>query len=253
MNYFFGYKGNGFTSRLTIPKFQNRSAPRSDLKLWSIESNKSKWEIDLENVSQDSHFFYVEQQHLNNHKVYILATQGEVKQFDTGKLVPLNDFTSTLPAYRSNFRLIHEKGGFSSYQSEYPSGMVEKNGGIISSIKSLLNVAAEENYILIRNIFHLPIKQTFDAYLIDYKTKKVLQTYSLNTNETNCISIDKKDILPNVFLFTDGFLGIPIYVSQHDGHLSMEHTHPPHSYILSDNVFKKVSELKREFYEIIHS
>lgn len=253
MNYFFGYNGNSLKSKLTIPKFQNRSAPISDLKLWSIQSNGTKWVIDFENVSQDSHFFYVEEQHLNNHKVFFLANGEDVKQFNSEKLSPLNEHTSTLPAYRSNFKLIHDKGGFSSYQSEYPSGMVEKKGGIISSIKSLLNFAAEENYILIRNIFHLPIKQSFHAYLIDYKTKKILQTYSLNTNETNCISIHKKDILPNVFLFTDGFLGIPVYVNQHKGHLSMEHTHPPHSYILSENVFKKVSELKKEFYEIIHT
>jgi hypothetical protein len=253
MNYFFGYNGNGFKSELTIPKFQNRSAPRSDLRLWSIQSNGEKWVIDLDDVSQDRNFFYVEEQYLNNQKIFILATEEDVKHFNSEKLSPLNKHTSTLPAYRSNFKLIHDKGGFSSYQSEYPSGMVEKKGGIISSIKSLLNLAAEENYILIRNIFHLPIKQSFDAYLIDYKAKKILKKYSLKTNETNCIKIHKKDILPNVFLFTDGFLGIPVYVNQHDGHLSMEHTHPPHSYILSDNVFKKVSELKREFYDIVYS
>ena len=69
--------------------------------------------------------------------------------------------------------------------------MVGKKGGIISSIKSLLNPAADENYILIRNIYQSPQNEAFNSYLIDYKTSEILAKYTLNTNETNCISIEK--------------------------------------------------------------
>lgn len=253
MNYFFGYKGNDLQSMLTIPKFQNRAVPVPDIKLWGIQSNGTLWEIKAEEVEEDGHFFYVPQKRIDNHKLFILAKKKELEKFNPEKLVPLNNYTSTLPAYRSNFKLLHNKGGFSSYQSEYPTGMVSKKGGIISSIKSLLNPDASDNHILIRNIYQSPNTEIFNAYLIDYKSKEILSKHSLKTNYTNCITVDKKHIQPNVFLFTDGYLGIPVYVSQHKGHLSMEHTHPPHSYILSKNVFKKVSELKKEFYEIIHT
>ena len=43
-----------------------------------------------------------------------------------------------------------------------------------------------------------------------------------------------------------------MYVSVDNKHVSFEHTHPPHEYILSDNKFKKVSELKKEINEIIN-
>ena len=253
MNYFFGYTGNGLHSQLTIPKFQNRATPDPEIQLWGIQSNGDLWEVTAENVEEDEHFFYVPQEQINNQKVFILAKEEELNGFNPEKLTPLNSYTSTLPAYRSNFKLLNQEGGFSSYQSEYPTGMVEKKGGIISSIKSLLNPAATDNYILIRNIYQSPKSDRFNAYLIDYKSKEILSKHSLKTNQTNCIKVAQEHLQPNVFLFTDGYLGIPVYVSQHQGHLSMEHTHPPHSYILSENVFKKVSDLKKEFYEIIHT
>lgn len=253
MNYFFGYKDESFSTQLSIPKFQNRSLPNIKIRLWSITSDGKQWHIASEKVEEDNHFFYVDSSCIDNKKVFVLASPSDIQAFDSNALKPLNGHTSTLPAYRSNFKLIHQLGGFSSYQSEYPTGMVGKKGGIISSIKSLLNPAADENYILIRNVYQSPQNDTFNSYLIDYRTREILSKYTLNTNETNCISIEKKHILPNVFLYTDGYLGIPVYVSQHKGHLSMEHTHPPHSYILSDNVFKKISELKKEFHAIVHS
>ena len=253
MNYFFGFKNESFSTKLIIPKFQNRSLPNTEIKLWSITSNGKQWEIYREDVHEDAYFFHVDNSTIDNKKVFVLASQNDVNAFDSNTLKPLNKHTSTLPAYRSNFKLIHKLGGFSSYQSEYPSNMAGKKGGIISSIKSLLNPSADENYILIRNIFQSPQDETFNSYLIDYRTNNILAKYTLNTNETNCIAVEKKHILPNVFLYTDGYLGIPVYVSQHKGHLSMEHTHPPHSYILSDNVFKKISELKKEFHAIVHS
>ena len=41
-------------------------------------------------------------------------------------------------------------------------------------------------------------------------------------------------------------------MSTNQGHISFEHTHPPHEYILSNNKYKKVSEIKNEINEIIN-
>ena len=43
-----------------------------------------------------------------------------------------------------------------------------------------------------------------------------------------------------------------MFLSEDNNHLSFEHTHPPHTYFMSNNKFKKVSELKKEIYEIIN-
>ena len=142
-------------------------------------------------------------------------------------------------------------GGFSSYQSEYPFSMISKKGTILSSISSIANSEADKNYVLIRNIFEKPIEENFTAYLVNYKTKTIEDKFTIKTNYTNCIEINKKLIRPEIFLTTDKYLGIPMYVSVKNKFLSFEHTHPPHEYILSKNKFKRISDLKKEINEII--
>lgn len=129
--------------------------------------------------------------------------------------------------------------------------MTLKKGTILSSVSSIANYDADENYILIKNIFHEPIQENFNAYLVNYKNKTVELKFKIKTNYTNCLKINKKHINSDVFLVTDNFLGIPMYVSLKNNFLSFEHTHPPHEYILSNNRFTKVSDLKKEINEII--
>ena len=64
------------------------------------------------------------------------------------------------------------------------------------------------------------------------------------------MKLNKKLIKPEIFLFTKDFLGIPIYTSVKNKHVSFEHTHPPHEYILSNNKFNIIRNLKEEVNEI---
>jgi hypothetical protein len=52
-------------------------------------------------------------------------------------------------------------------------------------------------------------------------------------------------------IFSKKYIGIPIYVSSKKNHLSIEHTHPPHDYILGKDKFATVGRLKKEINEII--
>ena len=122
----------------------------------------------------------------------------------------------------------------------------------MSSISSIANPDADKNYILIRNIFEKPIEDIFKAYFVNYKTKIIEETYEIKTNNSNCIEINKKLIKPEIFLITNEYLGIPIYVSMKNNFLSLEHTHPPHEYILSEDKFITVNNLKKELNEIIY-
>ena len=123
--------------------------------------------------------------------------------------------------------------------------MITKKGTILSSISSLANSDADKNYVLIKNIFEEPIEENFKAYLVNYKTKSIEEKFEIKTNYTNCIEISNKLIKPEIFLTTDKYLGIPMYVSVKNSFLSFEHTLPPHSYLLSENRFIKVTNLKK--------
>ena len=163
-----------------------------------------------------------------------------------------NKFTDTTPAFRANFKIVFKNGGFSSYQSEYPYSMTEKRGTILSSVSSIANKDADINYIFVKNIFTEPLCENFNAYLVDIVKRKIEEKIILKTNYTNSFVLNKKLIKPEIFLVTENYLGIPMYVSVHNKHVSFEHTHPPHEYILSNNKFKKISDLKKEINEIIN-
>ena len=74
----------------------------------------------------------------------------------------------------------------------------------------------------------------------------------VQTNYLNEIPVDKKFIKPEIFLFSDKYIGVPIFCSIKNKHLSFEHTHPPHEYIQGKDKFKIVNQLKKEFSEIIN-
>ena len=253
MNFFFGINNKIFKSEIQIPLFKNRVSKPSNLKLFKCYPKNDKWILEqIENKKINDYFYILKNNDILNNEIYFLSNETTYKSFDNKKLKNFNNFTDTSPSYRANFKIFLNGGGFSSFQSEYPFSMIRKKGSILSSISSLANPEADKNYILIKNIFEEPIEEKFSAYLVNYKKKIIEKEYELKTNNINVLEIDSKHIKSEIFLITKKYLGIPMYVSIKNSSLSFEHTHPPHEYILSDNKFIKVSDLKKEINEIIN-
>ena len=252
MNFFFGINNDYFKSEIQIPMFQNRNFKKQNLKLFKTYPKENKWILkEIVDKKIDDYFYILKNQDISNDEIYFLTHNDVFDTFDEDKLGNFDNFTDTFPEFRANLKLYLNEGGFSSYQSEYPYGMVKKKGLILSSISSLANLEADENYVLIRNIYEKPIQNNFDVCLVNIITKSIEEKFEIKTNYTNCIKLKNEHIKPEIFLVTDRYLGIPMYVSVKNNFLSFEHTHPPHEYILSKNKFLKVSDLKKEIYEII--
>lgn len=253
MNFFYGIYNNLFKSELQIPLFQNRNLKKLNLKLFKSYPRNNKWILEeISNKKKIKDYFYIlKNNDISSNDIFFLADKKILDEFDDKKLKNFNNFTDTSPAFRANFKIYLNQGGFSSYQSEYPYSMIAKKGTLLSSISSLANPNADENYILVKNICKEPIEEIFKAYLVNYKTKKIEEQFEIKTNYTNCIKISNKHIKPEIFLITDKYLGIPMYVSVKNSFLSFEHTHPPHEYILGENKFIKIANLKKEINEII--
>ena len=259
MNYFFGINNNIFKTKLTIPKFQNRSPhTNKDIQLFKCYPDNNEWKVEEIYKNKDSNFknnfFILNDLEIRNNEIYFLATKNDLLKFDKYKLEDYDDFTNTTPNFRANFEIFFSdknKLGFSSYQSEYPFKMVKKKGSILSSVSSIANKEADKNYILLKNIFEKPVQQIFNGYLVDINQKIILENYKLKTNYSNLLSIKNNHIKPDVYFITEEFLGIPVYISEKNGHLSMEHTHPPHTHILSGNKYNVVKNLKERINEII--
>ena len=252
MNFFYGINNNIFKSKIQIPLFKNRDFKKSNLKLFKTYPKNNKWILkEVLNGKINEYFYVLKNEDILSNEIYFLADGSIFNEFDEKKLKNFNNFTDTSPAFRANFEIYLNEGGFSSYQSEYPYHMITKKGTILSSISSIANFDADKNYVLIKNIFEEPIEENFKAYLVNYKTKSIEVQFEIKTNYTNCIEISNKLIKPEIFLVTDRYLGVPMYVSVKNNFLSFEHTHPPHEYILSGNKFLKVTNLKKEINEII--
>ena len=256
MNYFFGIKNSFLNSKLTIPRFQNSNPTKKEYMLFQLEIINQSWKIsNLSNIDLNSDFYKIGSSLIGNGNIFCLATKAEILELEKNnysKLVNFNNFTDTDPDYRANLQVSIKNGGFSSYQSDYPFSMVTKKGSILSALSSLCNKNADQNIIFFKNIYELPIQEEFCVFFVNKKTMKVLKKEVVSTNFLNEIIVEKEFIKPEVFLFTDKYIGVPIFCSIQDKHISFEHTHPPHQYIMSEDKFKLVSELKKEFSEIIN-
>jgi len=252
MNYFFGISNCEFSSELQIPLFQNRNEKSSNLLLYEATIHNNEWKIkQIDNRKINKDFYFLNSKDITNSNIFFLASPKDL-ELKHNKLENFNKFTETSPAYRANFKIIFKNKGFSSYQSEYPFSMIEKEGSILSSVSSLANVNADLNYIFIKNIYVDPIVKIFNVYLVDIIQKKIEEQFEIKTNYTNYFELKKTLIKPEIFLVSKNYLGIPMYVSVENNHVSFEHTHPPHEYILSNNKYKKISDLKKEINEIVN-
>lgn len=257
MNFFFSFKNSFLKSRITIPRFNNFGKYNKTLKVYEAKIEKNLWKISNVVCNFNDDFYFIDEKLTNNESIFFLAEQNNfdlIKNNGYTKLVNFNDFTRTSPVeYRSNLKIILNDGGFSSYQSDYPYYLIGKKGSILSPINSLLNKNNDKNIILFKNIYEEPYHKKFNLFFIDLTKKQILNKIEIFTNNTNEIHVDSKYISSNIYIYTDHYIGIPIFISIKNKHVSLEHTHPPHHYILSDDKLKKISEIKKQVYEIINS
>jgi len=223
--------------------------------VFQLQIRNKKWQIkNLRDIELNRDFYKIDSSLIDNGNIFCLATKEEILELEKNnysKLMNLNNYTDTSPDFRANLQVSILGGGFSSYQSDYPFNMVTIKGSILSPLCSLCNRDADENIIFLKNIYELPIQDEFGVFFVNIKTKRVLKKMVGVTNFLNEIVVEKEFIHPEVFLFTDKYVGIPIFCSIKDKHISLEHTHPPHTYIMSKDRFRIVNELKKEFHAII--
>jgi len=254
MNFFFGIKNEIFSSEIQIPIFTNRSSKILDVNLYRCFPEKNLlWKIQKINKGKINNKFYIlKDDDIKNNEAYFLANDNDFNNYDHLKLKDFNSLTNTVPAFRCNFKIKLTDGGFSSYQSEYPFNMISKKGMIVSSVSSLASIEADKNYIFFKNIFYEPIEKEFEAFFVNIKSKKIIKKIKIISNYSNLVEINNELINPEIFFVTKDMLGIPMYVSLKNKHISFEHTHPPHEYILSKNRFTKVKNFKENINEIIN-
>jgi len=184
-----------------------------------------------------------------------LALKDEVKDSDldfSSRLINYNSYTDTSPDYRANIRVFNKKGGFSSYQGDYPFKMTNGGGSVASIISLLTDKNALHNILFFPNINQAPNHEPFSAYIVDIVSKEIIRKESFYTNTLNQIALKENECGENHYFITDQQVGIPIYcVISHNWHLSFEHTQP-HQAFINGPAWRRISKnLKNELLEII--
>lgn len=257
MNYFFGIKSKYIDCEIKIPTFKNNGERIRNPILISCEIKNDKWFLKRLEINLKNDFFVIGNHQIDNEKIFFIDDGKFFKETNIEKGIFLNEIqdfnclTDTEPQFRCNLK-IYNNSGFSSYQSEYPFKMINRSGNILSPIFPLLNKDSKNNLIFLKNIYFKPICEKFDVYLVDIKKMTIIDKYLAVTNKTNEIEIDYQLIKEDHYIFSKNFIGIPIYVSIHNNAISMEHTHPPHHYIISNDKYKTVSKLKKKINEIVN-
>ena len=257
MNFFFSFCTENYSTLATIPKFKNYTKSAKNINLYEIIISDNLWKVSRVKCDEDKNFFYYNTDF--GKKSFHMLFLSKENNLNSNyikireELIPIDNYSKTFPDFRCNLKIKNKIGGFSSYQSEYPFEMIEKNGIIVSQANILLNFTADINKIFFVNIYKQPIKKAFNAFLINKRLEKIISKYVFYTNELNEINIDiNKDFFEeDVYLITENYLGIPIFLSEKNGQISFEHTHPMHEFLIHKNRHNDTKKIKNEFIKIL--
>ena len=250
MNFFFLIKNNFINSYLKIPIFQNSGIINKNLKLFSAKPLLNKWKLEKLNIKPINDFFFIDSKDFSDEVIFFLAQDEDLKNYSNlnSKFFETFKFTDTSPAYRANLSIDYKKNGFSSYQSEYPFHMIKNKGSVLTPLSALLSKDADENYLLFKNINISPKQEIFNIYIIDIENFEIIKKIACKTNSTNVVKVDFELINENYFFYSNEYLGLPIYVSIKNKHLSLEHTQPPQLYFLNQTKIL-LKDLKSKIYD----
>ena len=152
-----------------------------------------------------------------NHIYFFIENCNLIKLHNTNTLFKPSKFTSTSPDFRANLEVSIIDKGFSSYQSEFPYRMSTNKGSMFTSSGNLVNMCSISNILFIRNIYNKAISESFKLYIWDEQKNVPLDTLNIFTNITNVVDITKylsQIDNSNLGIYADGYLCIPIYLSQ---------------------------------------
>lgn len=183
---------------------------------------------------------------LKNKSVFL--SLNKQKKINTSILLD-EDYHESKIAWRANIKIKSEFSS-TSYQGEYPGGMINKKISLVSCSPMVQNDIDTKNFFYLVNLNYKPQINNFVVKVLD-ANKKIQDSFTCYTNTINLIDLDKFKINDgsNMKIFSsDAGGGVPIYFSiDKNNRMSIEHTHPPTEYVLHGNRFF-FQKIKKKFW-----
>lgn len=244
MNLFFTLGNQEFRSILHLPKLSQRGRR---LKLTPVIVGSGK--VDLTEhqnywrimADQPTLIAYVRESDANREPI----SYDEVVSLSNGP-----QGWDSCPEFRGLFTLEYrESRSKSSYMAEIPSFMIGVSSATVSDLSAHLSIASRRRFLFFAS--WAPGMDHKRGYLVDDDQKKVLIEAPL-TAFRDGFEIDRKVGQKITFVAPDA-LGIPIVGNLGgEGFLSVEHTQPPHSFLLTKD-FSKIKRYKERYVSLLNA
>ena len=251
MSVFFGVPNfREFSSRITIPKFNNRGEFYSGLSLVSIFSDGLNWQVDVLDEGEEDFISLKSSDYDMSRTFFCFTKKSDIPELCEKGLKSLKRFeffTKTEPDFRANLAVQNTAGNVSSYQSEYPFEMLPLRGGIVSNINILSNAHdGARNYLIFVSIQDVPENKEIKLEIRNLSGEIFYETFSL-ANRVEVIELSHNWLRDECYLVSQGGVGIPIYMATINKKISLEHTHPPHEALFGLDAHKLVRQYKERF------
>ncbi len=168
-------------------------------------------------------------------------------------VLPLNKPETIMPAWRAALGISTEHVQ-TSYQGEidpFPSP-----GSLLTFCPFMQFAHDISNYLIFTNLEKSPVSREVIIEIYNAnKPEKLLQTFEVKNNSATVIKLDgfefNSEDLP--LIVCKGMSGIPLYLTMlNDGtYLSLEHTHPPASYVIHGNRWGAQKIIKDRWFSMI--
>jgi hypothetical protein len=156
---------------------------------------------------------------------------------------------SDVPAWRNTTGFFKDFAQV-SYQSDLEP---LPNSATLLTFHPFIQYSQIRNYLLILNTIDDPVVRTGKLFLYNSQTCKNVGEEKIFTNSVTCIDLDKYEFEPHTLpvFYSPDMAAIPFGfgVSTDGKMLSLEHTHPPASFVLFGDRRKVQSQIKKSWAE----
>lgn len=244
---------NGFCDLLYLPPNNWEKKIMRRVSVFALWTNGNFWNsIQLGELDPGEHMRVTSQdmndEFMRTDLVILYPTYDKLKNTLT-KLPTNKVWHSEISAWRNT-------SGFyvgdvqTSYQSEL-NPLPER--GSLLTFHPFIQPGKVENRFITINVTSSPEIRHENLYIIDSKTRKVIDIKSITTNSTSTIYLDDygftQSDLPLFYCPSIACVPFGLGYSSEENMLSLEHTHPPAKFFLHGNRNKLQSNLKRKWVE----
>ena len=229
----------------------------SNKTVWALYSNGEKWitkELDILQKGESKAYYYDDfelKKESNVSPIVLLQFRNKPLEGELDYL-PLHEFMfSKTPEWRATigFQLNNSE---TSYQGEINPFNLKAS---LLTFHPFIQFNEVNNHFIFMNAEHSPIYRNAEIEIYNAETKILIDKVNVKSNHVNVIQLDKyrfkQNELPLFICRTMAGIPFGFGISKEKKMLSLEHTHPPASFVVHGKRFLVQKEIKQKWFDLL--